>query len=79
MPTATVTSKGQITIPKAVRDELGLTEGDRVAFRVLEDGSVVVEPETVELLDLKGALTPRRKGVTLADMEASIRNQKGRG
>lgn len=79
MPTATVTSKGQITIPKAVRDELGLTEGDRVAFRVLEDGSVVVEPETVELLDLKGALKPRRKGVTLADMEAAIQNQKGRG
>lgn len=79
MPTATVTSKGQITIPKAVRDELGLTEGDRVAFRVLEDGCVVVEPETVELLDLKGALKPRRKGVTLADMEAAIQNQKGRG
>jgi len=79
MPTATVTSKGQITIPKAVRDELGITEGDRVAFRVLEDGSVVVEPETVDLLELEGALKPKRKGVTLADMDAAIRNQKGRG
>lgn len=79
MPTATVTSKGQITIPKAVRDELGLTEGDRVAFRVLEDGSVVVELETVDLLELEGALKPRRKGVTLADMDAAIRTQKGRG
>jgi len=79
MPTATVTSKGQITIPKAVRDELGLTEGDRVAFRVLEDGSVVVEPETVDLLELEGVLKPKRKGATLADMDAAIRNQKGRG
>jgi len=79
MPTATVTSKGQITIPKAVREELGLTEGDRVAFRVLEDGSVVVEPETVDLLDLKGALKPKRKGITVADMDVAIRTQKGRG
>lgn len=79
MPTATITSKGQITIPKLVRDELGLREGDRVAFRVLEDGRVVVEPETVNLLDLKGALKPKRKGVTLADMDEAVRNQKGRG
>lgn len=79
MPTATVTSKGQITIPKPVRDELGLRKGDRVAFRVLEDGSVVVEPETVEILDLKGALKPKRKGITLADMDEAVRNQKGRG
>lgn len=79
MPTATITSKGQITIPKLVRDELGLQEGDRVAFRVLEDGRVVVEPETVDILDLKGSLKPKRKGVTLADMDKAIRNQKGRG
>ena len=79
MPTATVTSKGQITIPKIVRDELGLREGDRVAFRILHDGSVIVEPETVDLLDLAGVLKPQRKGVTLADMDKAIRNQKGRG
>ena len=79
MPTATVTSKGQITIPKIVRDELGLREGDRVAFRILDDGSVIVEPETVDLLDLAGVLKPQRKGVTLADMDKAIRNQKGRG
>lgn len=73
MPSATITSKGQITIPKAVRDELGLREGDRVAFRVLDDGKVVVEPETVDLLELEGTLKPRRKGVTLGDMEDAIR------
>ena len=73
MPSATITSKGQITIPKAVRDELGLREGDRVAFRVASDGRVVVEPETIDLLDLEGILKPRRKGVTLADMDEAIR------
>ena len=74
MPTATVTSKGQITIPKSVRDELGLRVGDRVAFRTLEDGQVVVEPETVDFRDLKGILKPSRTGVTLEDMDAAIRS-----
>lgn len=73
MPSATVTSKGQITIPKEVREELGLRVGDRVAFRVLDDGRAIVEPETIDLRELKGALKPKRTGVTLADMEAAIR------
>lgn len=73
MPSTTLTSKGQVTIPKAVRDELGLRVGDRVAFRILEDGRVVVEPETVDLLDLKGILKPKRKGVTIDDMDDAIR------
>lgn len=73
MPSATVTSKGQITIPKAVREELGLRVGDRVAFRVLDGGTVVVEPETVELGELAGILDPPRKGVTLDTMEDAIR------
>lgn len=75
MPSATITSKGQITIPKAVRDELGLRVGDRLAFRVLEDGQVVVEPETVDLRDLKGVLKPSRKGVTLDNMASAIRRE----
>lgn len=37
---ATVTSKGQITIPKAVRERMGLEEGEKVLFRFDEDGSV---------------------------------------
>ncbi len=79
MPSTTLTSKGQVTIPKAVRDELGLREGDRVAFRVLEDGTVVVEPETVDLSDLKGTLKPKRKGVSLTDMDKAIRAEAVKG
>jgi len=78
MPSATITSKGQITIPKIVRDELGLRVGDRIAFRVLDDGRVVVEPETIDLLMLRGSLQPRRKGVTLADMDEAIRKEASR-
>ena len=79
MPSTTLTSKGQVTIPKAVRDELGIKEGDRIAFRVLEDGTVVVEPETVDLNDLKGVLKPKRKGVSLADLDKAIRTQAAKG
>ncbi len=73
MPTATVTSKGQITLPKQVRERLGVKPGDRVTFRERPDGSVVVEAETIDLLDLFGMLKPRKRGVTLDAMEEAIR------
>ena len=38
-----VTSKGQVTIPKPVRDRLGLTTGSQVSFRLNDDGQVVIE------------------------------------
>jgi len=41
MPT-TVTAKGQVTIPKAVRDLLGIKPGSKVEFKRVEDGSVVI-------------------------------------
>lgn len=40
----TVTVKGQVTIPKAVRDHLGLKPGSQVRFRRVADGSIVLEP-----------------------------------
>ena len=71
MPTATITSKGQVTIPKAVREALGLEPGDRIAFR-LTDNAAVVEPETVDLKELFGALKSRIKGVAVGDMKAAV-------
>jgi antitoxin PrlF len=41
MTTATMTSKGQITVPKEVRDRLGIQQGDKIEF-VVEDGKTVV-------------------------------------
>ncbi len=40
---ATVTSKGQVTIPKPVRDYLGIEPGSEVNFRRADDGSIVIE------------------------------------
>lgn len=59
MPTATITSKGQITIPKTVREQLQVDTGDRVLFLVREDGVVELRPETVHVLDLVGILEPK--------------------
>ena len=51
---ARLTSKGQVTIPKAVRDALGLRDGDEVVFRV--EGSRAVLARTTHLLDLAGSV-----------------------
>ena len=76
MPSATVTSKGQLTLPKAIRDLLRLGAGDRVDFIVKDDGTVVVSPATVDVRDLKGLL--HRKGLTplsVEEMNAIIRRR----
>jgi antitoxin PrlF len=72
VPSATVTSKGQITVPRQVRERLRLRPGDRLSFRDLGDGTFILEPERVELLSLAGMLRPRRKGVSLEQMDEAI-------
>jgi antitoxin PrlF len=47
-------SKGQVTVPKAVRDALGIVEGDQVVFRV--DGQRAVLARTQDFLDLAGSI-----------------------
>ena len=51
---ARVTSKGQVTVPKAVRDALGITEGDEVVFRV--EGNRAVLARTPGFLELAGTI-----------------------
>ena len=53
---ATLTSKGQITIPIEIRRMLGLSTGERVTFTQLSDGSVVMRAKTRSLADLDGIL-----------------------
>jgi len=51
---AKVTSKGQVTVPKAVREALGIKEGDEVVFRV--EGNRAVLARTADFLDLAGSI-----------------------
>jgi AbrB family looped-hinge helix DNA binding protein len=69
---ATLTSKGQITIPKAVRDALKLRTGDRIDFQVAHDGAVTLVPVTRPVVALKGMLPKPKRAVSLAEMDAAI-------
>lgn len=81
MANSTLTSKGQTTIPKAIRDHLGVTEGDRLDFVVQPDGRVVIEPAFLGVVRLKGLLAggKRRKVVSVEAMHAAIRQRAAGG
>jgi len=56
----TMTIKGQVTVPRQIRDRLGLRSGDKMAFTLLSDGAVVMRPKTRRLAELAGSLTQPR-------------------
>ena len=53
---ATLTSKGQLTLPAGIRHALGLAAGVRIVLTPLDDGTVILRAKTRSLLDLQGAL-----------------------
>jgi AbrB family looped-hinge helix DNA binding protein len=73
MPTATVTSKGQITIPASVREELGLHTGSRVSFVRKLDGTYELRPQSRSITSLKGIVPPRDVAVTVDEMNEAVR------
>jgi len=72
MPTATVTSKGQITIPAKVRKSLGLKAGDRVDFYETEDGKFAIRGKTGSIMDLRGCIPNLGYTVSVEEMNESI-------
>ena len=73
MPTATVTSKGQITLPRKVREALRVGPGDRVDFVLGEDGYVRVRAGEADVSELRGLLRRTgRRPVPLEAMEEAI-------
>lgn len=75
---ATLTSKGQITIPKAVRDSLKLHVGDRLEFLVDPDGSVRMVPATRPVTELKSLLPRPSRALSLAEIDAVIAERGAR-
>ena len=66
-----LTSKGQATIPKAIREHLGLKPGDRVKFFVNPDGSVAILPK-IPVSALRGIVKSRWRPVTIKEMEDAV-------
>ncbi|MEO6919547.1 MAG: AbrB/MazE/SpoVT family DNA-binding domain-containing protein [Collimonas sp.] len=76
MTSATVTSKGQVTIPVDVRNQLGLSAGDRIEFILNEDtGRYEVVPATHSVTALKGIIRKPAQPVSIEDMNAAIAEQ----
>ena len=78
MTTSILTSKGQTTIPKDVRQHLGLHPGDRIEFVLKEDNTVLLKAATRAVTDIKGFLPKPPKPVSLDAMQAAIRKRAGR-
>jgi antitoxin PrlF len=73
MPTATLTSKGQVTIPQEVRKRLGFKTGDRIDFLFQPDGNVVLQTKKLPFERLRGIIkSKRRKPPTLREMDEAI-------
>lgn len=79
MPIATVTTKGQVTIPKSVRELLQVGAGDQVDFVVTDQGDVLVRSVSVDIRELRGMLKrPGRRSVSVDEMNAAILRHAGK-
>jgi len=76
MPSSMLSSKGQVVIPKSVRDLLDLHVGDRIDFVVTGDGAVMLRPLQSEVTELKGLLSSKvRRAVSLEEMGEAVRRR----
>ena len=76
MALATLTNKGQVTIPKEVRDSMGLHPGDKLEFVITENGEALFKPVTKKVDDVFGRLYKHgRKPVSIEEMDAVIRQK----
>jgi AbrB family looped-hinge helix DNA binding protein len=76
MPASLITSKGQTTIPKKIREYLHLQPGDRVDFVVDEKGNVVLEPATLDVKELEGILhRPGMRAVSTEEMKKAVKER----
>ena len=76
MALATLTTKGQVTIPKGVRDELSLESGDKIEIFVNEKGEGVIRPVAKKVDELFGMLKrPNQKVVSIDEMNEALKER----
>lgn len=73
----TLTSKGQVTIPKEIRDELGLRPHDKIRFFIV-DGKVGLEKAFPSLEDVAGSLPANKLGVSVEEAIVLAREERAR-
>jgi len=82
MARSKVTSKGQVTIPKEIRDYLKVNAGDEVYFYINNIGRVVLRAKTGDITDLRGILKDRipkrRRPLTIEEMDEAILREHAR-
>jgi antitoxin PrlF len=80
MITGTVSSKGQITIPKRIREFLNVETSDKLVFTPLEDGRVLIASKRNPGSSLFGMLKHRRlsKPVSLEEMDSAIQRRRAK-
>ncbi len=76
MQLATLTTKGQVTIPKKIRESLRLHTGDKIEIIVTDNGEAIIRPISKKVDDIFCKLQkPSRKTVSIKDMDDAIRNR----
>lgn len=75
---ATITSKGQVTLPKPIRDRLHLKPGDKIEFLLDETGTLRVVPVTASVTRLKGMVPKPTRIVSLEEMDEAIAKAAGK-
>ncbi len=77
MSLSILTSKGQTTIPKKVREHLGLNPGDRIEFIITNEGNVVLKANLRDVSELRGSLAhlAKKKPVSIEDMNKAIKER----
>ena len=76
MALATITTKGQVTIPKSVRDSLMLSTGDKIEFVVTNKREALIRPISKKVDEVFGILhKPGRKTVSVEEMDAKIKQK----
>ena len=78
MPTATMTVKGQVTIPAKVRKALGLRPGVKIDFYELEDGEYALRPKAGSIMEMKGCLAYKGPTISIEEMNEEVRNRAAR-
>ncbi len=69
-----ITTKGQTTIPKKIRERLNLQAGDRVLF-LEKDGEIVLQPMTQTLRDRRGSVEPRKEPENFEDVREDVKKR----